>query len=184
MFNHEFLTASFRRPASHHDQQFPRCLAQCLDYSRLMVNFPMTFMGSVLPSHSHILFHLTLQCVPLKRKKTFFLPLGFDFGYVTCFGQWNICGSKAWRADQKLGKNLEMRLIFLILYCCHERYVPGVSLQPQKEDERLTEESCINHYHSQALARSVSPYPSPAELPSRTRPKLSIPKSPHKFVAV
>lgn len=103
--------------------------------SRLTVNLPMTFMGSVLPSHIHILFHLTLQCVPLKTKNTFFLPLSFDFGYVTYFGQWNICGSKAWRADQRLGKNLEMRLIFLYLYCCHERYVPGVALQPQKEDE-------------------------------------------------
>ena len=144
----------------------------------------MTIMGSVLLSHIHILFHLTLQCVPLKRKNTFFLPIGFDFVYVTYFGQWNICGSRAWRADQKLGKSLEMRLIFLYLCCCHERYVPGVALQPQREDERLMEESCINHYHSQALARSVSPYLRPAELPSRTCPKLSIPKPAHKFVTV
>lgn len=92
---------------------------------------------------------------PIKEEESIFLPLGFEFGYVTRSGRWNIRGSEAWRANQKLGKYLKMRLIFLCLYYCRERYMPGLTVRPQEEeDERRGEEL---YHHSQVPARPASP---------------------------
>lgn len=90
--------------------------------------------SSSLPC-AHILCHLALHFVPFKMNNLFLL-LGFEFGYVTCFGRWNIIGLKAWRADQKLENEAYFPVPLLLPWA-----VPRLALQPQDRRERHIKKS-------------------------------------------
>lgn len=65
-------------------------------------------MGPILhSSHSHIFLPSDFAVCPVKEADSIFLLLGFEFSYVTCFGQWNISRSKGLEGRLKAWKALE-----------------------------------------------------------------------------
>lgn len=67
------------------------------------------------------------------------LPLGFEFDYVTCFGQWIIKRPKAWRV---FDKHLKMRRISFVHQLLLQEVHTSALCLPPEEDERHMEQRC------------------------------------------
>lgn len=94
IFNHRFFDCKLQEASFHHRQH-------CFLSAWHSAGVADRING---PDSSLLLYPHPLPCdfavCPIKEAESIFLPLGFQFGYVTCFGQWNISRPKAWRETE------------------------------------------------------------------------------------